>query len=128
MRAMRFGLTMLLVMSPLLWGCAGVSLPLPSSIQPAAEIAAKNNRPVVIMQTTCPQEISLARIAKRTKENYESNALTEQAYLNNKAKFEPVDLEGQLQLRGAHLGSLYHSRGTQPAASGPAPGCVLGWR
>jgi len=30
---------------------------------------------------------------KRTKENYESNALTEQAYLNNKKKFEAVDLD-----------------------------------
>jgi hypothetical protein len=26
-------------------------------------------------------------------ENYESNALTEQAYLNNKKRFEDVDLE-----------------------------------
>jgi len=30
---------------------------------------------------------------KRTKENYESNALTEQAYLNNMKKFEKVDLD-----------------------------------
>ena len=30
---------------------------------------------------------------KRTKENYESNALTKEAYLNNKKKFEPVDLD-----------------------------------
>ncbi|MCL0070946.1 hypothetical protein M1N44_04170, partial [Dehalococcoidia bacterium] len=30
---------------------------------------------------------------RRTKENYESNALTEQAYFNNKAKFEAVDLD-----------------------------------
>ncbi len=59
----------------------------------AAEIAAKNKRPFVIMQTSCPQEVSIARIMKRTKENYESNALTEQAYLNNKAKFETVDLD-----------------------------------
>lgn len=59
----------------------------------AAEIAARNNREFVIMQTTCPQEVSIARIMKRTKENYESNALTEQAYLNNKAKFEEVDLD-----------------------------------
>jgi len=62
----------------------------------AAEIAAKNKRPFVIMQTSCPQEVSIARIMKRTKENYESNALTEQAYLNNKAKFETVDL-GQVR-------------------------------
>jgi hypothetical protein len=46
----------------------------------------------VIQQTQCPQQVSLKRISRRTKENYESNALTEQAYLNNKKKFETVDL------------------------------------
>jgi hypothetical protein len=30
---------------------------------------------------------------KRTKDKYESNALTEQAYLNNLKRFEKVDLE-----------------------------------
>lgn len=64
----------------------------------AAAIAAKNNRPFVIMQTSCPQEVSIARIMKRTKIDYESNALTEQAYLNNKAKFEEVDLKDFKQL------------------------------
>jgi len=64
----------------------------------AAEIAAKNNRTFVIMQTRCPQEVSIARIMRRSKENYESNALTEQAYLNNKAKFEEVDLDDFKQL------------------------------
>jgi predicted kinase len=59
----------------------------------AAEIAAKNNMTFVILQTSCPQEVSLARIKKRTKEKYESNALTEEAYLANKNKFEPVDIE-----------------------------------
>ena len=59
----------------------------------AAEIAAKNNKTLVILQTDCPQEVSILRILKRTKENYESNAITEQAYLNNKAKFERVDLD-----------------------------------
>ena len=58
----------------------------------AARIAAKNNKTLVILETCCPQEVSLQRISKRTKEHYESNALTEQAYLNNKAKFEKVDL------------------------------------
>lgn len=58
----------------------------------AAEVAALNNKNFVIQQTVCPQEISLNRISKRTRENYESNAITEQAYLNNKNKFEPVDL------------------------------------
>ncbi len=58
----------------------------------AAEIAAKHNKVFVIQQTQCPQAVSLRRISERTRENYESNALTEQAYLNNKVKFEPVDL------------------------------------
>ena len=59
----------------------------------AAEIAARHNRVFVIQQTQCPQEVSFRRISERTKENYESNALTEQAYLNNKDRFEPVDLD-----------------------------------
>jgi predicted kinase len=58
----------------------------------AAEIADKNNKTLVILQTDCPQEVSIQRILKRTKEKYESNALTEQAYLNNKSRFEKVDL------------------------------------
>jgi predicted kinase len=59
----------------------------------AAEIAAKNKKTLVILQTQCPKKVSLSRISKRTKENYESNAITEQAYLNNVSRFEPVDLE-----------------------------------
>ena len=59
----------------------------------AAEIAAKNNMTFVILQTSCPQEVSISRIMRRTKEKYESNALTEEAYLANKNKFEPVDIE-----------------------------------
>jgi hypothetical protein len=37
--------------------------------------------------------VSLARISKRTKEKYESNALTPEAYLANKGKFEPVNVD-----------------------------------
>jgi uncharacterized protein len=59
----------------------------------AAEIAAKNKMTFVILQTSCPQEVSIARIMRRTKANYESNALTEEAYLANKNKFEPVDVD-----------------------------------
>ena len=59
----------------------------------AARIAARHDKVLVIQQTQCPQEVSLRRIAERTREDYESNALTEQAYLNNKRKFQPVDLE-----------------------------------
>ena len=59
----------------------------------AAEIAAKHNKTFVILQTDCPQEVAIGRILRRTKESYESNALTEQAYLNNKRKFQQVDLD-----------------------------------
>jgi len=59
----------------------------------AAEIAAKHNKTFVILQTHCPQEVAIARILRRTQEDYESNALTEQAYLNNKKGFEEVDLD-----------------------------------
>ena len=59
----------------------------------AAEVAAKNRKTFIIQQTQCPEEHSLYKISKRTKEKYESNALTKQAYLNNKEKFEPVDLD-----------------------------------
>lgn len=59
----------------------------------AAAIAAKHNLTFVIMQTDCPQEVSISRILKRTEESYESNALTEEAYLNNKRRFEEVNLD-----------------------------------
>ena len=59
----------------------------------AAEVAVKHSMEFVIMQTSCPQEVSVARIERRTKEKYESNALTVDAYLANKKKFEPVNVE-----------------------------------
>jgi len=59
----------------------------------AAQAAAAHGMTLVIQQTQCPREVSLRRISRRTKENYESNALTEQAYDNNVRKFEPVDLD-----------------------------------
>ena len=64
----------------------------------AAAIAAKHNLAFVILQTDCPQEVSIRRILKRTKEDYVSNALTEQAYLNNKKMFEEVDLNNLKRL------------------------------
>jgi len=64
----------------------------------AAALAAKYKRTFVILQTQCPREVSLARIARRTKEKYESNALTEQAYINNEKKFEKVDLDDMKRL------------------------------
>ncbi len=45
----------------------------------AAKVASDHGKTLVIQQTQCPKAVSLSRISKRTKENYESNALTEQA-------------------------------------------------
>jgi len=64
-----------------------------------AKIAAKNNMSLVILQTSCSKKASINRILKRTKEKYESNALTEEAYQHNKKKFEPINLN--------HLKNLY---------------------
>ena len=57
----------------------------------AAAIAEKQGKTFVILQTDCPDEVVVGRILRRTKENYESNALTEQAFINNKNKFQPPD-------------------------------------
>ena len=59
----------------------------------AAELAEKFHRSFVIAECVCTEEKSIERIMKRTKENYESNALTREAYLNNKALFQPVDVD-----------------------------------
>jgi predicted kinase len=73
----------------------------------AAEVAAKHGMTFVILETSCPEEVSVARIQRRTREKYESNALTVEAYLANKRKFEPVDLDDLRkrypQLRIVHL-------------------------
>jgi predicted kinase len=71
-----------------------------------AAIAAKHNLTFIIMETDCPQEVAIARILKRTKENYESNALTEEAYLNNKKKFEAVNVE-ELKISYPDLDIIY---------------------
>ncbi|MBN1104042.1 MAG: AAA family ATPase [Deltaproteobacteria bacterium] len=72
----------------------------------AAEVAARHGRTFIIQQTHCPEQVSLRRISERSRENYESNALTEQAYLNNVRKFEPVDL-GDLKARHPELRILH---------------------
>ena len=72
----------------------------------AAAIAAKHNLRFVILQTDCPQEVSIRRILKRTKEKYESTALTEQAYLNNKKRFEEVDSD-DLKSLNPNLGIIH---------------------
>jgi len=60
----------------------------------AAEIACQSGRSLVIAECACSEDRSIQRILKRTKENYESNALTREAYLNNKALFQPIDIKG----------------------------------
>ncbi|MBE9501506.1 MAG: ATP-binding protein [Chloroflexi bacterium] len=64
----------------------------------AAQVAAQHNRRLVILQTHCPREVAIGRILRRTKDDYESNALTEQAYTNNEKRFEKVDLNDLKQL------------------------------
>jgi len=58
----------------------------------AAELAERANRAFVIVECVCSEERSIQRILKRTKENYESNALTKEAYFNNKSLFQPIDI------------------------------------
>ncbi len=60
----------------------------------AAELAEKAHRTFVIAECVCTEERSIQRILKRTKENYESNALTREAYQNNKVLFQIVDIAG----------------------------------
>ncbi len=72
----------------------------------AAEIALKAGRTFVIAECVCSEKRSVERILKRTKENYESNALTREAYLNNKALFQPVNME-ELKKRFSGL-SIVH--------------------
>jgi predicted kinase len=57
----------------------------------AAELAGNAHRTFVIAECVCTEERSIERISKRTRENYESNALTKEAYLNNKALYQPID-------------------------------------
>lgn len=73
----------------------------------AAETAARHKLPLIIVETVCPQEVALKRIQYRTREDYQSNALTEQAYLNVKNAFEKVDLadlkKSQPELSVTHI-------------------------
>jgi predicted kinase len=89
----------------------------------AAEIAAKHGLPFVILETSCPEEVSVERIKRRTKEKYESNALTMEAYLANKRKFELVDL-GDLKKRYPQLRIVHLTVDTRHDA--PEDWCVIG--
>ncbi len=60
----------------------------------AAGIARTHSRWLIIVETRCPRNVALARLRRRAEAAYESNAVTEQAYVNNELLFEPVDLVG----------------------------------
>ncbi|HSB04340.1 MAG TPA: AAA family ATPase, partial [Thermodesulfobacteriota bacterium] len=68
----------------------------------AAELALQAKRTLVIAECVCTEERSIERILKRTRENYESNALTREAYLDNKTLFQPVDI-GDLKRKFVNL-------------------------
>ncbi len=80
-----------------------------SSRERAAEIASRYGRPLIMIHTDCTTQVALERISKRTPDNYESNAISEQAYYNNLKAFEPVDIEALkkrfplLRLRYLHV-------------------------
>ena len=89
----------------------------------AAAIAAKYNMTFAILQTHCSEEVSIARILRRTKENYESNALTREAYLDNRKKFETVDLD-DLKERYPELRILHLTVDTE--YDHPEDWCIIG--
>jgi len=91
----------------------------------AAEIAAKNKIPFVILQTSCSEDASITRILRRTKQKYESNALTKQAYLNNKKKFETVDLD-DLKQRHPNLEIIHLAVDTE--YDNPEDWYIIGFR
>jgi predicted kinase len=80
--------------------------------QRAAELAEKFRRTFVIAECVCTEEKSIERILRRTKENYESNALTREAYLNNKALFQPVDVD-DLKKKFGNLSMIHLSIDTE---------------
>jgi predicted kinase len=59
----------------------------------AATMAAWHKTTLVIMEIICPEEICLKRILGRNKASSISNALTQEAYQNNKNRFEEIDLD-----------------------------------
>ena len=58
----------------------------------AATIAAWHKTALIIVETVCPEDICLGRILGRNKATSISNAVTRDAYINNKNRWEPVDL------------------------------------
>ncbi len=58
----------------------------------AASIAYKYKKPLYIIETKCSPHVAVARIKNRNRLQYESNAITEEAYFNNHKIYEPVDI------------------------------------
>ena len=56
----------------------------------AFNFANNHNLNVVILHTVCEEQAAIKRIHKRTKNNYESNALHDKAYFDNKKLFSPI--------------------------------------
>jgi hypothetical protein len=78
-------------------------------------LAEKFHRAFVIAECVCTEEKSIERILKRTKESYESNALTREAYLNNRAVFQPVDVD-DLKEKFKHLSIIHLAIDTEQEA------------
>ena len=58
----------------------------------AADVAAEYGMTFLLQETRCSRDVCIRRILQRTKDDYESNALTEEAYMNNLKRFEAVDI------------------------------------
>jgi predicted kinase len=86
----------------------------------AAKIAAENNKPFIIMNTECPENVAIARINRRSKENYESNAVSAQAYFDNARQCEPVNVS-QIKDAFPALGIIYVTLDT----SGGENNCIF---
>jgi hypothetical protein len=59
----------------------------------AAQLARELSLGMTIIETRCEEDVALRRIAQRSPTPGESNALTAEAYFNNKAAFEPIDVD-----------------------------------
>ncbi|HDI78807.1 MAG TPA: hypothetical protein ENF54_04115 [Desulfobacteraceae bacterium] len=57
-----------------------------------AEIANTHRRSFYIFETDCSEHKALLRISRRSRDRYDSNAITDRAYFNNKSGFEGIDI------------------------------------
>lgn len=59
----------------------------------AAKIAEKHHLNFLLLEVVAQEDVCLSRIKNRTKEISTSNAITEDAYFNNKKDYEPIDID-----------------------------------